>query len=448
MERALEGIISEYDEEFNGIVVEESGVSVIIPGVMKGERVRYHIEHKSPHCAKAWGRCDGLLKASPSRVKAVCSSSWPSSGSCSGCPLMHISSEMQNELKSELVLKALHSRGINYIRHIDYTPSKDVVHYRNRTDLVVSERRGRLILGSYKARSHEVVETKYCTILRSPLNQMMSYLCETANRMRIPAYKAASQPGGALRYVSFFANENGEVLIDLVCRSASGSKPAWVDDFAKALSEFSPVRGISYSLNDSEHNALRVSESKTMYGLSRISEAHGSIVSLYSASGFTQLNSGIAAVIYGRACVWLSYRPGIVWDLYCGVGAFGRTVSPLRALYGAEYSASAIQAARLSSQNDEFESHFEVMDLEKTWPDWPHPDVVLVDPPRKGLCENVIGHLLELKPGVVIYMSCNPETFAGDVLRLSSAYVLEKIEAFDMMPQTRHVEVLGMLRAR
>ena len=445
----MKGYIVEYDEELNGVLIDDKAVKVSIPGALKSEEILYHVEHKSPHTPRAWGRCDGLISSSPQRCTPVCDIAWPVAGACAGCPLMHCVPSLQDELKKSLVLNALQNAGIHYIRDFVFHSETTRLGYRNRTDLVAAEKKGKLILGAYKTRSHDVVETRGCRILRQPLNQVMAFIVNQANQHRIPACRTFAQYAGALRYVSLFANDTGNVLVDLVCKSADGLKPEWLHKFAHALKGFKAIQGVSYSLNDTPHNAIRTAPSQTIWGLDRLPEHHGSVVSYFSASGFTQLNTDVAAKIYAAARDWLPARPAILWDLYCGAGAFGRTVQPYKALYGAEFSSSAIDAARKVAQNDPFETHFEVLDLDKTWPEnWPEPDVVLVDPPRKGLSTAVMSKLMQMHVPTILYMSCNPESFAKNVATLDKSFVLERIEAFDMMPQTKHVEILGLLKRR
>ena len=445
----MKGCITEYDDELNGVLIDEKGIKISIPGALKNEEIIYHIEHKSPHTNRAWGRCDGLLKPSLQRCKPACPIAWPVAGACAGCPLMHCVPALQDELKKNLVLHALQNAGIQYIRDLTYHSDGPRTGYRNRTDLVAAEIGGKLILGAYKPRSHEVIETPTCRILRQPLNPVIQFIGKQANQHRIPAYRTTPQYAGALRYVSLFANDAGDVLVDLVCKSADGIKPEWLNKFAHTLKNFKAIKGVSYSLNDSPNNAIRTEPSQTIWGLVRLPEQHGHITTLFSASGFTQLNTHTAAQIYSCAKDWLPARPAIVWDLYCGAGAFGRTLQPYQALYGAEFSSQAIEAAKLSAQNESFKTHFEVLDLEKSWPqNWPQPDVILVDPPRKGLSTTVMNQLMQSQTPVIIYMSCNPESFAKNIAYMNKDFVLERIEAFDMMPQTKHVEVLGLLRRR
>jgi 23S rRNA (uracil1939-C5)-methyltransferase len=359
---------------------------------------------------------------------------------------MHMNHELQSKLKKQFVLDSLNQAGIRHIRQISWHDAPSQLRYRNRTDLVYAEIRGKRILGSYMPRSHRIIATQACMILRAPLNQIIAHIVEIANKQAVPAYQNFPQPGGALRYVSLFANSKGKVIIDLVCKSADGSRPSWLMAFVKELSQFAPIEGISWSINDSPNNAIRVNPSECVWGKPRIPEYHHEVQSLFTASGFTQLNTEVAARIYETARDWFSQRPQVVWDLYCGAGAFGRSMRPARLLYGAEFNSPAIAAAQTVSANDPWQSQFEVIDLEKNWPqNWEFPDVILVDPPRKGLSNGVVQQLAKMHAPIV-YMSCNPVSFARNVASLAGKYILDKLEAFDMMPQTRHLEVLGLLR--
>lgn len=447
MKLEFEGKITSYDDEFCGVFQDAQGVSISVPGALCGETVSGHVEHKSPHEPRAWGRCDRLLQASPERVKPPCRSSWPTAGMCPGCALMHMSAPLQSDLKKNRILDYLHRAGLVYIRDFVFHDAPEALHYRNRTDLVAAEKGGRFILGAYKPRSHDVVETPNCPILRAPLNPVIRFFVNTARKMRLHAYTPNGSLSGALRYVSLFANENGHVLIDLVCQSADGKQPAWLWEFAHALRSFPVIKGVSYSINDSPNNAIRVQASELIWGKARLPEHHGDILSYFSASCFTQLNTAVASKIYGLGRQWLTTQPEIVWDLYCGVGVFGRTIAPSKALYGAEFSASAVDAARKATADAPYRAAFDVINLERDWPNWPRPDLILVDPPRKGLSQVVIENILKL--GVpVLYMSCNAKSFSLDISKLSSDYIIARLEAFDMMPQTRHSELLALLEKR
>lgn len=442
------GTITHYDDELNGVLVDDRHLEVSIPGTLEGEEIRYRIEHVSPHAPRAWGVCEALLKPSPERVPPTCPLSWPMSGPCPGCPLMHMSDKLQNRLKKQSVETALQRAGIAYVREIPFHPAPETLRYRNRTDLIVGECRGKLMLGAYRNRTHDFFPIRACPVLRTPLNPVLMHVQNVAQKHGVPAYKTYEQRTGSLRYVSLFANDQRQVLVDLVCKSAEGRVPPWLRSFANALRAFPAIRGVSFSLNDSPNNAIRVTPSTTFWGETRLPEHHRHITTLYSAAGFTQLNTDVAAQIYNAARDWVLSSPRIIWDLYCGAGAFGRTMHPKIALYGAEFSPSAIEAAKKISRTDDFQTTFQVVDLETSWPDWPTPDTLLLDPPRKGLSQNAIAQLRRMKVPTLVYMSCNPTSFAQNIGELSDLYVLTRVEAFDMMPQTRQIETLGMLILR
>jgi len=444
-----EAHITGLNDNGEGTFVDSLGRLVSIPGALEGETIRYRLEHVSPHGERAWGRCEALLKPSTERCEAPCALSWPTRGACGGCPLMHMRQELQNEYKKKLVMDALKRIGIHYIHQLPLICGEKRLRYRNRTDLVIAQNRGRIYCGAYEPRSHRVIAIPHCPVLRSPLNQVISAFDKTIHRLKLPVFSSMPNPGGALRYASFYANGDNEVLIDIVCQSARTETPAWLGTLTETLQSFKPVRGISYSLNDSPNNAIRIQDSTRLWGLDTLQERHGDIMTHYTAAGFTQLNTEIATKIYTTARTWLDTHPGVVWDLYCGTGPFGRTLRPRSALFGAEFNARAVASAKRSANDDPWQSHYEVLDLEKNWPQtWPKPDIIVVNPPRKGLSNLILEQLLAMRGVDVLYMSCNPDSFARNVALLSPQYVLASISAFDMMPQTRHVEILGYLRAQ
>ncbi len=444
-----QGTIQTLTPDGDGAFVDARGCTVSIPGTLPGETVQYRIAHVSPHEKRVWAVSCGLMTPSPERQKPRCETCYPVNGLCGGCPIMHMSAKLQASFKKDIVLNALRSAGINYIHDLEYHEAPAPFGYRNRTDLVVGLAQGRPILGSYEPRSHRIIPTRHCPILRQPLNQVMDAVTRLIAKEHIPVYEFGRMMRGALRYISFFANDAGDVLVDFVVSSDERATPNWVMRFANDLKNtFSRIKGVSFSINDTVNNAIRIAPSQILWGERTLDEHYGSLITKLSASGFTQLNSDIAAQIYRTARDWFERPARVVWDLYCGAGAFGRTMAPSSALYGAEFSTTAIDTAKQLAQTDPWQSQYEVMDLEKQWPNWPKPDVILLDPPRKGLSQLVIDHLAKHNDTDIFYMSCNPESFAKNLAKLDPNYEILRIAAFDMMPQTRHVEVLAHLKHR
>lgn len=445
------GIIETLTSDGDGALTDERGCLVSIPGTLPGETVEYRVDHVSPHEKRAWAMCCAVKAPSPDRVMPRCESCYPVRGQCGGCPIMHMGAQLQSAFKKKTVLDALQAAGINYIRDLEYVEAPSPFGYRNRTDLVAGMMRGRPVLGSYEPRSHKLIVTKYCPILRQPLNQAIAACVATMTKEHIAIYEPGRSSLGALRYVSFFANDAGEVMVDLVVTSGADHKePQWLRRFATSLREaFARISGITFSINDSPNNALRVAASELIWGEPTLIEHYNALETRLSASGFTQLNSDVAAKIYASARDWLERPARVVWDLYCGVGSFGRTMAPTHRLFGAEFSPTAIKTAQSLAPKDAWQSVYEVINLEKEWPGhWTRPDVILVDPPRKGLSQLVIDKLAEIKGADVFYMSCNAESFAKNVAKLDPSYEILRLAAYDMMPQTRHVELLAHLKHR
>jgi len=164
-------------------------------------------------------------------------------------------------------------------------------------------------------------------------------------------------------------------------------------------------------------------------------------------AGFAQLNAEAAGALYELAGSWLTGAE-TVWDLYCGMGAIGLhgvVVGGVSKLFGAESSASSIAEARSVAATLPVQAQFEVMSAAEAFAaGWERPDAVVVNPPRKGLEAAVLAGLLALRPATIIYMSCNPDSFARDAGRLmAEGYTLDEVSAHDLLPQTRHTELLA-----
>jgi 23S rRNA (uracil1939-C5)-methyltransferase len=210
------------------------------------------------------------------------------------------------------------------------------------------------------------------------------------------------------------------------------------------------VVGVSASANDHGGNVIRTAPSARLEGQYTIIEPVGPIALGLSAAGFSQLNQDVMARMYQRAAGLVEQERPVVWDLYCGVGGLGLTVAQKKdgtTLFGADSVDSAVSLANQNSQDNGVSGRFATIDLSRTAPrGWPEPDVVLLNPPRRGIDDVIKRRLTEIQPRQLIYMSCNPTSFAKDVRFLvDRGYRLDEVHAYDMLPRTAHVEVLAAL---
>jgi tRNA/tmRNA/rRNA uracil-C5-methylase (TrmA/RlmC/RlmD family) len=257
-----------------------------------------------------------------------------------------------------------------------------------------------------------------------------------------------------LRYVTVRASERGECLVELIAGSLEG---AWLGPMAEALSQVAGVVGVSASPNASQGNAMRACAPTVLWGRASLLDDVGPLRLEMRADTFSQLHLGVAAQMYARAAQWAwedappQDAPSVVWDLYCGLGGLGLRVAlerPGAQVWGAESVEGSLDLARRNAAAAKVEARYEVLDLRTRAPSsWPAPELVLVNPPRRGLDAPILAALARSPARAVLYMSCGPESFARDVASLARAgWRLDQAEAHDMLPQTAHVELLGVLR--
>ncbi len=458
--------ITSMDPRGNGLAIHD-GATIIVQGALVGDVVSCHIVHKSPHRPLYWARVTKYHHKSPDHQKPSCHWAAPTAGKCGGCPLMHMRADAQYQVKLTAINEAFQREKINQFHELKITHAKTNLYYRNRSDFIIGKnKKNRTILGSYIPRTHDLTPMQGCRVLRNPLARISRSIEALINLQNCPLYNPKNKTG--LRYLSLFANQKGYVLVDLICGSMSISTvthpslnlniqtPAhppshWLEQLVESLLQLKEIKGISVSKNDSNGNVIHTQKPSLFYGQHYLLEKIGHAEVACTPSSFTQLNSELCAIIYERARTWVGKRH-TVWDLYCGAGAFGKNILPQQ-IYGVDYAATSIELARSSPKICKH-TNYEIGNLstdvtEEKIPalscttSWPKPDLILVNPPRCGLSNAVI-QTLRNTPCDVLYMSCDPNTFAKNTASLRKTHELVRAEAFDMLPNTTHVELLGL----
>lgn len=439
-----------------------AGRTVLIAGGATGDRVQVCIDHVSPQRPLAWASILEVERRGPDFRHPPCRHAAPLRGRCGGCPAMHLTEAARLAALSHHLETALAPLGVAGPLEVQPSPQREA--YRNRANYVVHrsadrrDRSGRVALGSWAPRSHEVAPMEGCRVVRPPIDRVARDLAAILDRSAVPIYPSDPPQGGALRYVTIRAGQAGEALVDLVV-SADGAR--WLEALLDETAALRGVVGVAVSVNATAGNALRVAPSVTRRGWETVVETVGegnlAIALQVGAASFTQLNSAVAGRMYRRAAEWTldGELPARIWDLYCGVGGLGLTVQravgargSAAALFGAEGVATAVDLASATARANALAATFEEVDLERRMPEgWPAPDLVLLNPPRRGLHGPVI-EWLSGSPGRgvgrLIYVSCNPLSFVRDARRLlANGFHLTAIESHDMLPGTAHVELLA-----
>ncbi len=440
---------AELDEAGFGVGLSE-GQRVHVADLLPGEAAEVAIDHASPHKPEAWGRIVRRIgRASPNRVEPGC----PGFGRCGGCVWQHLSYPAQLELKKARIEAAVGSRVQ------DVRPSPALFGYRNKGKYVVGSSNGHLVLGAYAPRSHHVIDTLGCRVVAPIIDEVATWVRGAAEGAGLVAYDEAKRVG-ELRYV-VVRETAGDVLVALIV--APGTSRAKLEHVANGMSKHPAIRGLVSIVNDRRDGAIIPSgaSAQVLLGHGYLIEELAGVKVAVGAGEFMQVNRVQAHAMYAAAtALVLDGRPDItppldgvrVVDLYAGLGGFGLHMARAGAeVVAVEIDREAIAALRRAAERaslrltpiaaDAGELSAEVhAQLGK-------PDVVIVNPPRKGLGEGTRSLLVELAPPTIIYVSCGPQSLGRDLRILAGhGWTPDHVEPFDLMPGTPQVESLVRLR--
>jgi len=326
-------------------------------------------------------------------------------------------------------------------------------HYRNKAKLVVAGRAGNPTLGILDERGRGV-DLRRCGLYEPGLAATFDPLHRFVSDLGIEPYDVPGRRG-ELKYLIVTHSPDGEHLVRFVLRSERH-----LDDLRAALPQLSEelpsARVVTVNLHP-EHKAVLEGDTEVVLTEQALLPVRvGDTTLLLGPKSFFQTNTAVAASLYRQARDWVDEAdPAVVWDLYCGVGGFAlHATGPGRTVVGVETSAEAVEAARASARRhtdavgpaSTGTLHFEVGDATTATPS-PAPDLVVVNPPRRGIGPELAGWLEASSARQVLYSSCNVDSLARDLAAMPSLRPLEG-RVFDLFPQTRHTEVMVRLERR
>jgi len=421
-----------------------SDLRLHIAGALEGETVQVTIEHLSPHGAHGWGRLDGVVEASPLRVRPVC----PAHGSCGGCPLQHLSYEAQVRWKTQLVANALaQAPALRGVATLPCVPAPRPLGYRNQAKYVYGAAPGGPpVLGAYLPRSHRLVDMAGCRVLEAPLDAVAGVIRERAAAHGLPPYDERTR-AGLLRHVVARANATGEVLVTLVT-----AHDRWADAraFADEIRAAAPaVIGVVQNVNATPGNQLYGDDERPLAGRSSLKDAIGSTQVELSSRSFFQLNRDVAALAYDAIrSAAAGVSPGCVVDAYAGAGGIAFTLAPIarRVVAIEQNGAATAAAAAFARLRGEERVRFVTGDVAEHLTAVGAADVVVLNPPRAGCARQVLAATAGLRPRMVAYLSCNPDSLVRDLVALAGhGLATRTVTPYDMLPHTAHVEALALL---
>ena len=435
--------ITGYTAEGMG-VARLGGLVVFVPNTIRGEQ--WQVQLLKVNKNVAWGRAVKPVLESPCRVPSDC----PHSGPCGGCQFRHMSYEEELEAKRQRVEDALRRVGGVDITVDTICGAADTHRYRNKVQFPVAQGKHRVSVGLFRARSHDVIDVPDCLIQSETANELGRALKNWMVRSHIPAYEEKTGKG-LVRHLYVRTNRAGE---SLVCLVANGKQLPDEMGLVRALRDSTPALvGVVLNVNQKDTNVILGAGYRTLWGRDWLEEELCGLTFRLSVPSFFQVNREQTEVLYGRAVDFAGLTGNeTVLDLYCGIGTISLTMAGKAGrVIGAEIVPEAIEdakenAARNGVTNAEFFCGDAGEIAYKLSADGVRPDVICVDPPRKGLAPDVPDILADMAPERIVYVSCDPATLARDVKRLGErGYQVARAEAVDLFPRTQHVECCVLL---
>ena len=438
-----EAVISDYTAEGLGVAKIE-GCAVFVPNAVSGEVCRIRIEKAQ----KTWatGKLVEILKKSPHRVNRGC----PVAKLCGGCDFWHMDYEEETALKADRVRQALNRIGGEALEHLPILAAPTCYGYRNKAQYPVSSKKGRCYAGFFQAGTHKVVENRRCLILPEETEQVKQLVVDYVNHYRITAYDETAHKG-LLRHI--YVRRGAVSKQVLVCLVINGRRLPHTENLIARLKAVPGFTTLVLSVNTKRGNTVLGEEFLTLYGPGYIEDSLCGLNFRLSARSFYQVNHTQAQRLYEAAIAQAGItKADTVLDLYCGVGTITLIMAKAAGrVIGVEVVEQAVQDARENAQrngitNAEFlcaDAGQAALALEAQGI---RADVVVVDPPRKGLNADAIQALSRMFPRRIVYVSCDPATLARDVALLKqSGYRLESAQAADLFPRCAHVESIVCL---
>ncbi|HEX4452158.1 MAG TPA: 23S rRNA (uracil(1939)-C(5))-methyltransferase RlmD [Kofleriaceae bacterium] len=430
---------TELDEAGAGVGVAD-GAHVHVADLLPGERAEVVVDHTSPHRAEAWAHIARRVgPASADRVPPAC----PAFGRCGGCVWQHLAYPAQLAAKRARVIAALANvPGVPEVAEV--RPSPALLGYRNKGKYVAATTgHGELVLGAYAPRSHHVVDTLGCRVVAPIIDEVASWIRGAATQAELAAYDEAKRTG-ELRY-AIVREAGGDVMVVLVV--ATATPRGKLERIANALAKHTAVRGIVAITNDRRDGAIVPSGStaRVLLGHGHLVEQLAGVPVEVGAAEFVQVNREQAAAMYRRVAE-LAAPATTALELFAGLGGIGLHLARAGTrVVAVEVDRDAVAQLRRAADHAKLPITAIAGDAADVTLDHA-PDVVVVNPPRKGLA-GALPIVRDLAAPAIIYVSCGPESLGRDLVELARAgYRADAIEPFDLMPGTAQVETVVRLR--
>ncbi len=441
----IELTIEDMTHEGNGIG-RHNGCAVFVPHTAPGDTVRVKIIKTAK--SYAVGHLEEVLTPSPCRIEPDCAVWKP----CGGCCYRHISYEGECDIKLKRVNDCLERLGGVACRAKEILPSPVVEGYRNKAQYPIGvDKEGNPVLGFYAPKSHRIVPVRGCKLQPKEFDLLCDVFLKYVKQYRVSVYNGETGKGLLRHFYLRMGFATNEIM---VCVVATAKTLPFQEELIEMLCNACPnVKSIMVNVNAKPTNVILGNEIHCIYGENTITDVLMDVPFTLSAHSFYQVNPKAAALLFQKAAHYANVTPNdTVVDLYCGTGAVGFCAgNGAGNLIGVEVVPQAVEnakynAAKMGKTNAEFlcmDASEAAKELAKRGV---KPNVVFVDPPRKGCEKEVLQTIAyDFKPNRLVYISCDPATLSRDAALLQEmGYVMKEATAVDMFPRTPHVETVAL----
>lgn len=438
---------------FEGAGLARSGETVVfVDGAAPQEKVFAEIISVNKNYAKA--RVVEILEQSPYRVKPFCALA----SVCGGCSWQHVDYKEQLRQKKQIVCETLRKISGQEYAVKDVLPSPEIKAFRHKVQYPVSQTKvsKRILAGYYKKNSHELVNIKHCPIQPEIIDDITEFIRTEALKCGVSAYKEKKHKGLLRHIVYRHSANNGSVLVNFVVNDRKVCLN--LEQLAKnVFARFDEVIGCCANFNTQKTNTILGGTTETIIGQGFYKEKLEDKIYQISVGSFFQVNPKSALNILNtvKSMIMAEVDFPQILDAYSGVGSFGiflgdiaKSVTCVEDFPSA--TVDAVENVKLNGyKNFEILTGDAKVQLDILLEDSKTFDVVIVDPPRKGLAQEAVKTSAQLSKNLIIYVSCNPSTLARDLkLFKEEGFEAQYIQPVDMFCHTYHIENIALLKKR
>lgn len=432
--------------EGSGVGKTEDNIVVFVPMTAIGDEIEARIlKVKKTY---AFGKIEKIITPSSARISPDC----PNFSKCGGCVWRHISYDEELKIKSQKVRDAVERIGGISTEFRPIIGSERVNRYRNKAQLPIGrDREGGAVLGFYAFHSHRIIDCDDCALQPEIFKTVMDVTRDFIERTNTDIYDESTGKG-RLRHLYI---RLGEVTNELmVCYVVNGNGLKQEDMLVKMLRESLPnLKTVVFNSNREKTNVILGNKNRVAYGKGYITDVLCRLKFKISPFSFWQVNRAQAEKLYSKAKEYAKLSGDeVLLDLYCGTGTIGLTMAQdCKQLVGVEIVEDAVNDAKANAEaNGINNARFICADAptaaEQLRKEGTAPDVVILDPPRKGCGEELVKTIRKMNPKRVVYVSCDPATLARDLKYFAeNGYITQEVTPCDMFPRTAHCESVALL---